>query len=85
MWYQIIICSDSGVWLKHLCRNKSLDIFDLPIWFTYRRKWESSDIRLQCSWSFGKTKFTARERNTNQDANRIKENEKGKKNLNLII
>ena len=41
--------------------------------FTYRRKWESRGIRLQFSWSFGKTKFTARERDTNQDANRIKE------------
>jgi hypothetical protein len=40
--------------------------------FTYRRKWESRGVRLQFSWSFGKSKFQARERETNQDANRIK-------------
>lgn len=40
--------------------------------FTYHRKWESRGIRLQFSWAFGKSKFQARERNTNQDANRIK-------------
>jgi iron complex outermembrane recepter protein len=40
--------------------------------FSYRRKWESRGIRLQLSWSFGKSKFQARERETNQDANRIK-------------
>ena len=59
------------------------DIFNTQRWkqevqfanmdFTYRRKWESRGVRLQFSWSFGKTKFTARERDTNQDANRIKE------------
>ncbi len=40
--------------------------------FNYRRKWESRGLRLQFSWSFGKSKFQARERETNQDANRIK-------------
>jgi len=40
--------------------------------FTYRRKWESRGVRLQFSWSFGKSKFKARDRETNQDANRIK-------------
>ena len=58
------------------------DIFNTQRWrqqvqfenidFTYRRKWESRGIRLQFSWSFGKSKFTARERDTNQDAKRIK-------------
>ena len=58
------------------------DIFNTQRWrqevqfanmdFTYRRKWESRGVRLQFSWSFGKTKFAARERDTNQDANRIK-------------
>jgi hypothetical protein len=40
--------------------------------FTYLRKWESRGVRIQFVWSFGKTKFGARERDTNQDANRIK-------------
>ena len=40
--------------------------------FTYRRKWESRGLRLQLSWRFGKTDFKERERETNQDANRIK-------------
>jgi len=40
--------------------------------FTYRRKWESRGLRLQLSWSFGKSKYQARERETNEDANRIK-------------
>jgi iron complex outermembrane recepter protein len=58
------------------------DVFNTQQWrqevqfanmdFTYRRKWESRGVRLQFSWSFGKTKFQARERDTNQDANRIK-------------
>ena len=58
------------------------DVFNTQQWkqevqfanmdFTYRRKWESRGVRLQLSWSFGKTKFQARERDTNQDANRIK-------------
>ena len=58
------------------------DIFNTQQWkqsvqfanmdFTYRRKWESRGVRLQFSWSFGKSKFAARDRNTNQDANRIK-------------
>ncbi len=59
------------------------DIFNTQQWkqtvqfanmdFSYRRKWESRGIRLQFNWSFGKSKFQARERSTNQDANRIKE------------
>ena len=59
------------------------DIFNTQQWkqtvqfanmdFSYRRKWESRGIKLQFSWSFGKSKFQARERETNQDANRIKE------------
>ncbi len=40
--------------------------------FTYRRKWESRGLRLQLSWRFGKTEYKARERETNEDANRIK-------------
>ncbi len=58
------------------------DIFNTQQWkqqvqfanmdFSYRRKWESRGVRLQFSWSFGKSKFAARERDTNQDANRIK-------------
>jgi iron complex outermembrane recepter protein len=40
--------------------------------FTYLRKWESRGVRLQFSWSFGKSKYQARERDTNQDGNRIK-------------
>ena len=68
---------------KASVRLSVTDIFNTQQWkqrihfanmdFTYRRKWESRGIRLQFSWSFGKTKFTARERDTNQDANRIKE------------
>ena len=58
------------------------DIFNTQQWrqqvqfanmdFTYRRKWESRGVRLQFSWSFGKSKFQARERDTNQEGNRIK-------------
>jgi iron complex outermembrane recepter protein len=40
--------------------------------FSYYRKWESRSIRLQFSWSFGKTSYSARERETNADGNRIK-------------
>ncbi len=40
--------------------------------FSYRRKWESRGLRLQLSWRFGKTDYKARDRETNQDANRIK-------------
>lgn len=40
--------------------------------FTYSRKWESRGIRLQLSWSFGKGNYKARERDTNEDAGRIK-------------
>ncbi len=40
--------------------------------FSYLRKWESRGVRVQFTWSFGKSKFQARERNTNQDGNRIK-------------
>ncbi len=67
---------------KGSIRLSVTDIFNTQQWrqevqfanmdFTYRRKWESRGVRLQFSWSFGKTKFQARERNTNQDANRIK-------------
>ena len=70
---------------KASIRLSVTDIFNTQQWkqsvqfanmdFAYRRKWESRGIRLQFSWSFGKTKFTARERDTNQDANRIKEKE----------
>ena len=68
---------------KASVRLSVTDIFNTQQWkqrvqfanmdFTYRRKWESRGVRLQFSWSFGKTKFSARERDTNQDANRIKE------------
>ena len=68
---------------KASVRLSVTDIFNTQQWkqrvqfanmdFTYRRKWESRGVRIQFSWSFGKTKFTARERDTNQDANRIKE------------
>jgi iron complex outermembrane recepter protein len=40
--------------------------------FTYQRKWESRGVRLQLLWAFGKTKFQPRDRQTNQDGNRIK-------------
>lgn len=40
--------------------------------FSYLRKWESRGIRLQFTWAFGKAKHQARERETNQDDNRIK-------------
>jgi iron complex outermembrane recepter protein len=40
--------------------------------FTYERKWESRGVRLQFAWSFGKSKYQARDRETNQDGNRIK-------------
>ena len=68
---------------KGSIRLSVTDIFNTQQWkqtvqfanmdFSYRRKWESRGIRLQFSWSFGKSKFQARERETNQDANRIKE------------
>ncbi len=58
------------------------DIFNTQRWsqtvqfanqnFTYQRKWESRGVRLQLNYSFGKTKFSARERETNADGNRIK-------------
>ena len=58
------------------------DIFNTQRWyqtvafanqdFSYVRKWESRGVRLQLNFSFGKTKFSARERETNADANRIK-------------
>lgn len=73
---------------KTILKNKAsirltmLDIFNTQRWeqkvqfanqdFTYRRKWESRGLRLQLSWSFGKSNYKARERETNQDANRIK-------------
>ena len=78
---------DVGV-KKSLLNNKAsirltmLDIFNTQRFeqkvqfanqdFTYRRKWESRGLRLQLSWSFGKSKYQARERETNADANRIK-------------
>ncbi len=40
--------------------------------FSYLRKWESRGIRLQFTWAFGKSKYQARDRETNQDGNRIK-------------
>ena len=70
---------------KGSIRLTMTDVFNTQQWrqevqfanmdFTYRRKWESRGVRLQFSWSFGKSKFSARERDTNQDANRIKENQ----------
>ena len=67
---------------KSSVRLSITDIFNTQQWkqrvqfanmdFTYHRKWKSRGVRLQFSWSFGKTKFTAREIDTNQDANRIK-------------
>jgi iron complex outermembrane recepter protein len=61
-----------------------IDIFNTQRWhqtvqfgnmdFTYQRKWESRGVRLQLSWNFGKTKYNARERATNADAERIKAN-----------
>ncbi len=58
------------------------DVFNTQRWkqtvqfanmdFSYYRKWESRSIRLQFSWSFGKTKYSARDRETNVDGNRIK-------------
>ena len=67
---------------KGSIRLTMTDIFNKQQWkqqvqfsnmdFTYRRKWESRGIRLQFSWSFGKSNFSTRERDTNQDANRIK-------------
>ena len=78
---------DFGV-KKSLLNNKAsirltmLDIFNTQRWqqkvqfanqdFTYSRKWESRGLRLQLSWSFGKSKYQARDRETNADANRIK-------------
>jgi iron complex outermembrane recepter protein len=58
------------------------DVFNTQRWrqqvqfgnmnFEYNRKWESRGVRLQFTCNFGKTKFEARERNTNSDADRIK-------------
>ena len=78
---------DAGV-KKNILQGKGsvrlamLDIFNTQRWeqsvqfgnmdFVYRRKWESRGIRLQLSWNFGKGKFKARERETNEDAGRIK-------------
>ena len=78
---------DLGV-KKNLLKDKAsirltvLDIFNTQRYeqsvqfanqdFTYRRKWESRGIRLQLSHSFGKSKYSARERVTNTDDNRIK-------------
>ena len=67
---------------KASIRLTMLDIFNTQRWqqtvlfanqnFIYSRKWESRGVRIQFSYSFGKTTFKARERATNQDANRIK-------------
>ncbi len=78
---------DFGV-RKNILKNKgslrlsAADIFNTQRWqqtvqfanmdFSYYRKWESRGVRLQFSWSFGKTSFKERERETNQDGNRIK-------------
>ncbi|MGF2411312.1 TonB-dependent receptor domain-containing protein [Ferruginibacter sp.] len=68
---------------KGSLRLSVADIFNTQRWqqtvqfanmdFSYYRKWESRGVRLQFSWSFGKTGFKERDRATNQDANRIKE------------
>ena len=67
---------------KGSLRLSVADIFNTQRWqqtvqfanmdFSYYRKWESRGVRLQFSWSFGKTGFKERDRATNQDANRIK-------------
>lgn len=73
---------------KMLLKNKAslrlsvLDIFNTQRWkqvvqfanmdFSYVRKWESRGIRLQLNWNFGKNEYKTRERETNQDAERIK-------------
>lgn len=67
---------------KGSVRLSVADVFNTQRWqqtvqfanmdFSYRRKWESRGVRLQFSWSFGKTSFKERERETNQDGNRIK-------------
>jgi iron complex outermembrane recepter protein len=78
---------DAGI-RKNILKNKGslrlsvADIFNIQRWqqtvqfanmdFSYRRKWESRGVRLQFSWSFGKSSFKERERETNQDGNRIK-------------
>ena len=59
-----------------------VDIFNTQRWqqsvqfanqdFVYKRKWESRGIRFQVSYNFGKTKYNARDRETNTDADRIK-------------
>ncbi|WP_462250648.1 TonB-dependent receptor domain-containing protein [Ferruginibacter sp.] len=67
---------------KGSLRLSVADVFNTQRWqqtvqfanmdFSYYRKWESRGIRLQFSWSFGKTSFKERERQTSQDADRIK-------------
>ena len=67
---------------KGSLRLSIADVFNTQRWkqtvqfanmdFSYRRKWESRGVRLQFSWSFGKTSFKERERETNEDGNRIK-------------
>ncbi len=59
------------------------DIFNTQRWkqevkfanqdFSYLRKWESRGIRLQFSWSFGNPTYENRQRETNKDADRIKQ------------
>jgi iron complex outermembrane receptor protein len=65
-------------------RLSAIDIFNTQRWrqetnfgnvnFNYNRKWESSSVRLQLNWKFGKTTFKARERElgTQEENNRIK-------------
>ncbi len=67
---------------KIIIRLGVLDIFNTQRWnqtvqfanmdFEYNRKWESRGVRLQLSYNFGKTKYQARDRDTNKDAERIK-------------
>jgi hypothetical protein len=53
-----------------MCYKQTVQFANMD--FVYLRKWESRGVRLQFTWAFGKSKYQARERETNQDANRIK-------------
>jgi iron complex outermembrane receptor protein len=67
---------------KGAIRLSVTDIFNTQRWnqtvqfanmdFSYVRKWESRGIRLQFNWSFGKSSYKERDRQTNEDGNRIK-------------
>ncbi len=67
---------------KMTFRLAIVDIFNTQRWqqsvqfanqdYVYKRKWESRGIRFQVSYNFGKTKYNARDRETNTDADRIK-------------